>query len=561
MKKKIFLSSAQKELAEERLAIRDFLRADPLLSSCFDVFLFEEQPAADHSTASVYLQEVGRCDLYIALLGNEYGREDREGFSPTHREFLEATLLGKPRLVFIKGQDDSTRSPKLKAFISDFDQKLIRRRFDGPQDLTKAVHASLIQILRESGVIQDLPFDECIQSQASLDDLNPETVSQFLRSARNHRQLPIPETASMKEVLTHLNLLRDERPTNAALLLFGKAPQRFFPAVEIRCMHFHGTTIQRPAPYYRIFKGDLFTQIEQSIDFVLSKLDYSVGTREQSSQAPGEYELPPAVIREAIVNAVAHRDYTNQAAIQISVFTDRVEIRNPGGLLPPLTPELLHTPHASVARNHHLCEALYLASYIEKYGTGILMMIQETAAKELPEPDFDISYGEFVITLWRDWLTPERIEKLGLNARQKQIIPRLKADSTISTTTFQTITGASRATSKRDLEAMVDSGLLERVGAGRGAHYRLAGNRLRNGSIGSGASPQSKTPQARSIKTRSAIGSEMAQSAQNKPRISPRTSTKGPQKAPIGRSSSKSVQTKGKKLAKPTKKVRGAKGA
>ena len=135
--------------------------------------------------------------------------------------------------------------------------------------------------------------------------------------------------------------------------------------------------------------------MEQTVDFVLSKLDYSVGTRAESAQAPGAYELPPAVVREAVVNAVAHRDYTHPSAIQVSVFTDRIEIRNPGSLLPPLTPELLHHPHTSIARNHRICDALYLARYIEKYGTGTLMMIEETTAHSLPEPDFEVSPGEF----------------------------------------------------------------------------------------------------------------------------------------------------------------------
>ena len=108
-------------------------------------------------------------------------------------------------------------------------------------------------------------------------------------------------------------------------------------------MHFHGTEIQRPVPFYRIFKGNLFEQVDRAENFVLSVLNRSVGTRELSARAPAAHEIPPAVIREAIVNAVAHRDYTSAAAVQVSVFADRVE-RNPG-LLPHRSPRAARHPH------------------------------------------------------------------------------------------------------------------------------------------------------------------------------------------------------------------------
>src|SRR4030065_1440702 len=109
--------------------------------------------------------------------------------------------------------------------------------------------------------------------------------------------------------------------------------------------------------------------------------------RAESNQAPVRYEIPPDVFREAIVNAIAHRDYTSAGAVQVSVFADRVEVRNPGTLPPSLTTESLRHPHGSVPRNHRLCEVLFLARYIEKYGTGTLMMIREIFAHHPPQPE------------------------------------------------------------------------------------------------------------------------------------------------------------------------------
>jgi hypothetical protein len=100
---KVFVSSVQKEMEKERQALKAYLKDDALLCRFFDVFLFEDLPAADHRADAVYLKEVGACDLYVAILGNEYGSEDEDGLSPTHREFNEATRLGKHRLFSSKG--------------------------------------------------------------------------------------------------------------------------------------------------------------------------------------------------------------------------------------------------------------------------------------------------------------------------------------------------------------------------------------------------------------------------------------------------------------------------
>jgi ATP-dependent DNA helicase RecG len=471
---RIFISSVQKEFASERAVLRDYLRDDPLLRRFFAVFLFEDLPAADRRADSVYLEEVAACDLYVGLFGNDYGFEDAAGVSPTEQEFNHATQLGKPRLIYVKGSDDKAKHPKMQALIRRASPQLIRRRFSTSEELGSALYASLVGHLERTGAIHSLPFDEQPCPDATFDDLDAGAIRQFIREAHHKRQLSLSEHSPVGDVLTHLSLIRDGRPTRAAILLFGKDPQRFVSCSEIRCMHFHGTVIQRPAPYYRIFKGDLFEQVDQTVDFVLSKIDLSVGTRSASTQAPTRYELPPDVIREAIVNAVAHRDYAHPGAIQVSVFVDRLEVWNPGELLAPLTLEQLRKPHRSLTRNARVCEALYLAGYIEKYGTGTLMMIQECVGHALPEPDFDQQPGEFVTILWRDWLTAHLLAGLNLNDRQNAVIPHLKISRQITNAEYRQLTGATERTAARDLEDLVSKGLLMKTAkTGRGTAYRL----------------------------------------------------------------------------------------
>lgn len=481
----LFVSSVQKELAEDRRAIKTFVENDPLLRRFFRVFLFEDLPAKDRQADAVYLAEIDSCAMYIGLFGNNYGFEDTDGLSPTEREFDRATDQCKPRFIFVKGDDDKQRHPKMQALIRKAGGQLIRRRFKNIDDLKSAVYASLVDYLETCGSLQTRPLEERPCDGATLDDLNVQAVRDFVRIARLERQFPLTVQASLCDVLTHLHLLHQGQPTNAAVLLFGRDPQRFLPCAEVRCMHFHGTEIQRPVPFYRVFKGNAFEQVDMAVDFVLSKLDRSVGTRAESNQVPVRDEIPHDVIREAIVNAVAHRDYTSAGAVQVSVFADRVEVWNPGTLPASLTTERLRHPHGSVPRNHRLCEVLFLARYIEKYGTGTLMMIRESLAHNLPEPDFAQRGGEFTVALWRDWLTTEVLATLGLNDRQIRAVAFLKSTARITNADYQTVTGATRPTAKRDLEDLVKKRVVAPMGGGRGSYYELRKKWLINGSNGS----------------------------------------------------------------------------
>jgi ATP-dependent DNA helicase RecG len=489
----IFISGVQKELAAERRALKGYIQRDALLRRFFDVFIFEDLPAADRRANNVYLDQVDRCAIYLGLFGDGYGFEDAAGISPTEHEFDRATTQGKTRLIFVKGQDDKNRSPKMLALVRKAGGQLIRRRFSDIPELTGAVSESLADYLVSKGLVQDRSFEEQPCPGTTIDDLDPEGVASFVRRAREQRQFPLAAAASVVDVMTHLNLLLEGQPTKAAILLFGHNPQSALPSGELRCMHFHGTEIARPVPFYQVFKGNLFKQVDQAIDFVLSKVNRSVGTRAKGPQAPVQYEIPKEVVAEAIVNAVAHRDYASPAAVQISVFSDRVEVSNPGELPPPLTPDRLRQPHSSIARNHRICEALFLTRYIEKFGTGTIMMIRESRAHGLPEPQFEQRAGEFVTVIWRDWVTDKVLNQLDLNNRQRQAIALLKTAGRLSNADYQKLTKAIKKTASRDLEDLRLKGVIDKVGnTGRGTYYVLASQGDIKGTKGTVTLPEKK---------------------------------------------------------------------
>ncbi len=244
-------------------------------------------------------------------------------------------------------------------------------------------------------------FDATFCPNASLDNLDEEKITRFLVLARRGRNFPLAGDTPPHEVLEHLNLLDKGRPTNAAILLFGKQPQRFLITSEVKCAHFHGYEVEKTIPFYRVYNGTVFDLVEQAKDFVLSKIDFWVGTRAESTQVPTKYEIPQEVVAEAIVNAIVHRDYTSNASVQVMLFKDRLEVWNPGTLPPTLTLEKLREPHASVPHNPLIAEPMYLTKYIERMGTGIRDMIRRCKNAGLPEPEIRLDGGYFVLTIRR----------------------------------------------------------------------------------------------------------------------------------------------------------------
>ena len=470
----IFVSSVQKELSEERRAIREFIHNEPLLKHFFHVFLFEDLPAVDHRPDEVYLDEVNNCAIYLGIFGDQYGFEDGDGISPTEREFNLATERCKYRIILIKGNGDSGRHAKMSALVQKAAGQVVRRRFTDIPDLQTQVYAALVQYLSEAGLLRHKPFDESRCEGASIDDISPEKVAWFLSVAKEERKFPLREGTTPEAMLSHLNLLDGTQPTNAAVLLFGKNPQRFFPTSEIKCLSFRGKVVEKPIPSYQIYTGTIFDQVDHAADFVLSKLDRLVFSRDESPVSDTGYEIPKPAIHEALVNAVAHRDYSSRAAVQVMVFVDRVEVWNPGVLPPDLTPESLKAEHPSIPRNPMIAHPLYLTHYIEKAGTGTLDMITYCKDAGLPEPFFEQRGGQFVVTIGRNWLTDAAMTALGLSERQKKGVQFVKEKGRITNTEYQKVAEVLKRESSRDLAELVEKEVFVKKGThGKGVHYVL----------------------------------------------------------------------------------------
>jgi len=470
----IFISSVQSELLPERQELYDFIQGETLLRQFFDAFLFEKLPAIDQRPDEAYLDRVVMSEIYLGVFGNEYGREAEDGLSSTEREFNKATEMGKYRIILVKGNDDEARHPKMRSLIQRAEVQLIRRRFTDLTDLTTKLYDALIEYMIKEGKIRTKPLDASACQDATIDDISPERISWFLQKSRDERDYRLPVTTLPYDTLIHLNLEDKGQPACGAILLFGKNPQHFFPVATIKCLFFYGTTIEKPIPSYQIYEGPIFNQVDQAVDFVMSKLNRTVIPSDDKPASDVRTEIPYKVIREAIVNAVAHRDYSSNASVQVSVFSDRVEVRNPGALPAGWTLDRLRSPHTAAPRYPLLIKPLFLTHYAEQAGTGTLDMITLSRKAGIPEPDFEQQGDEFVVTIWRDWLTHAVMKDLGIDERQKIAIKIVREKGRVNSVEYSTLAGISRQTAFRDLSVLVKKGVLLKQGVtGPGTYYLL----------------------------------------------------------------------------------------
>lgn len=405
MNQRIFISSVQREFAKERRALAEMIRKDMLLGTFFDVFLFEEMAAQNRSAKSVYLNEVRNSDIYLGLFGCEYGFEDAEGVSPTEREYDLATECGKYRLAFVKRTAAHNRMPKERTLIAKVEREVTRKSFSSLSMLKKMVYEALFRYLQDRDVVNVRPFDGSYSLGVKLEDLDPERIANFVRMVRVAGKVTFAPGISTTEILSRLGAFDagTGKIANAAALLFAKNPALFRPSWELKCLQLWGTTFEKPFPSYHIYHGTVFEQIDQALDFVMSRVDHWVGARDaaKSAQAPARSEFPIEAVREAIVNAVCHRDYTDDGSVQVMLFRDRLEVLNPGTLPRGWTAANLLQTHDSKPHNGILATAMQWAGYVEKSGYGTEDIVRKCKAWGLRVPEYHPSAVDFRLVLWR----------------------------------------------------------------------------------------------------------------------------------------------------------------
>jgi ATP-dependent DNA helicase RecG len=234
-------------------------------------------------------------------------------------------------------------------------------------------------------------FDEMPTSLISSDILDKQAFDNYIRLSG------ITPGVDTKELLFNLGVVDDnERMNNTGILFFAQRPSRYLPQSAVTCVAYKGN-VKVDILDKKTFEQTIVENIDEAIAFV--KRHINVSYEIKGKVRTEKLEIPEVVLREAIVNAAAHRDYLQKGAtVMIEVFDDRIEISNPGGLPKGLKEE--DFGKRTLARNPLIAALLNRAGYIEKLGTGVPRIKKCMADAELPPPEFYFD-DFFVITLKR----------------------------------------------------------------------------------------------------------------------------------------------------------------
>jgi ATP-dependent DNA helicase RecG len=248
----------------------------------------------------------------------------------------------------------------------------------------EASREELLRLLQS----QNVYHDESTVDGATLEDLDPEAIDGYLR--------PLYEPSALARREHYLRSLKcldaGGVPTVAGLLLFGRAPQQWIPDARISAVRFDGTAISGEFADRKEIGGTILQQLDLASVFLPTPAAISGFERTERG-------IPEAVLREALVNALAHRDYRAPSQVRVFVFADRVEIINPGILLNHLTLDSVRLGGISVRRNPVIASLLSRARRSESLGMGVPEMVSRMREHGLPEPEFNLEGGHFRVVL------------------------------------------------------------------------------------------------------------------------------------------------------------------
>jgi ATP-dependent DNA helicase RecG len=253
------------------------------------------------------------------------------------------------------------------------------------------------------------PWDS-ITGDFSFDEIDQDAVELFARLATDARRLTdlsLKDTA--RHILEKLEYISDGKLTSAAMLLFGKNPQKHFINHCVRVGRFKTETTIIDDKWAR---GNLFHQLDETLNIL--KQHIAVRYEIKTFQREDIWDYPIPALREAVVNSLVHRDYFDVANFTlIKVYDDHIWVTNPGGLPDGITLEELTKPHKSRLRNPLIARAFYLSGLIEQYGSGTVRMIDWMKEAGLPEPEYKEEQGGFSVYFYKDIYTEEKLKKMG----------------------------------------------------------------------------------------------------------------------------------------------------
>jgi len=307
-----------------------------------------------------------------------------------------------------------------------------------------------------------LRWDDKPCQDAKLGDIDHEKLRRFLNKAHL-------ESSSTDVALRNLGLSPGGKLTNAAVLLFGRAPQKFMRNAQLRCAVF---TNAYSIIDQKDYEGDLFLLIEEAQSYILKNIH--IGERMEGLYRADVPEISQEAFREAIINAFCHRDYYNPQEVQVAIFPDRLEIRSPGRLYGDLTIASIRKGGVSARRNPLIARMLHRVHFIEKWGRGIPKILSIEPGTEFKEVG-----QQFITVFKRKNAAPEKIPgKLTespkkVPGKSQEILDIIISDPAITRAEIAQKLGVPPDTIQSRLRKLIKDGLLKHVGPKKGGKWEV----------------------------------------------------------------------------------------
>ena len=506
----VFVSSVQKELEDERVIVQNLLNTDAFLSAHCSPVLYEFEPASPDKALKGCLKSLDGCQLYLLIVASEYGTVIGK-LSITHAEYQRAKEKKLPVLAFIKGDRKAKREDGTEALLKELDHDGPKyKRFGNVIELQKEVRAALVKLLQERfGITPSSDENEIakqtIEATSTFEsqpltrlrwpDLDHEVVRRLIAAAegRAAEKLSAGDLlagASVRGLVWHDPQAGEHYGTAAGIVLLAKDPSAVFPQCRILADAYRGEEPDGDPGDHEDIRGPMPTAIDRAIAFIDRNTRHPMRIVGLNRVRLDEYPLE--ALREALVNAVAHRQYEDAGRkIMLEVFADRVVILSPGLPPAPITlANLRRGKYRPCSRNPVLAQCLSYFHRLEERGRGFRRMRDQMLNHGLDQPLLGTDTGYFQVTFPGPGDNLDRIRvpetrlavtpavEAQLNDRQKRILARVLESGSVTSGWCLKEFGVVYNTAYRDLDALVHLGLLKQEGGGRGTRYTLQNSKL-----------------------------------------------------------------------------------
>lgn len=314
-------------------------------------------------------------------------------------------------------------------------------------------------------------WDGVPMPKVSVKELKQETLEFFRkRTFKSQRIEEDSLTDTNEHLIENLQLRENEFLKRAAILLFHPNPEKFVTGAYIKIGYFE---TDDDLKFQDEVHGNLFEQIEKIIDLLFTKYIKAEISYKGINRVE-KYEYPKEAVREALLNAIAHKDYSGGVPIQISAYKDKIIFWNEGQLPENWTVKNLLEKHASRPYNPDIANALFRSGYIESWGRGTIKIIKECKQAGIPEPIFSYDSSDISVEFRKDIYNEKHLKSLDLNDRQVKAVLLAKEKGKITNSEYQTLNDVSRETATRDLKELIEKKLFKPSGQkGAGAFYTI----------------------------------------------------------------------------------------